>query len=141
MMRPRSPGLAWTSKVTLSPRSFASTNTPSGSSTRFRAINSTDARARASKAREEEQRFLLEDARQGVIADVRGAYTALSVAKAVLPSLDRAVDAARANQEQAAARFKSGLGTSVELAEAEALRAEAEIRKALGEFDVARARA
>jgi outer membrane protein TolC len=51
------------------------------------------------------------------------------------------VDAARANQAQAEARFKSGLGTSVELAEAEALLAEAEIRKALGEFDVARARA
>ena len=44
-------------------------------------------------------------------------------------------------EPQAEARFKAGLGTSVELAEAEALLAEAEIRKALGEFDVARARA
>ena len=101
----------------------------------------TDARARASRAREDEERLRLEEVRQDVIAEVRAAYTALTVAKAVLPSLDKAVDAARANQEQAAARFKAGLGTSVELAEAEALRAEAEIRKALGEFDVARARA
>ena len=101
----------------------------------------TDARERASKAREEEQRLRLEEVRQDVVAEVRGTYTAFDVAKAVLPSLDKAVDAARANQEQAEARFKSGLGTSVELAEAEALLAEAEIRRALGEFDVARARA
>ena len=101
----------------------------------------TDAREKASRAREEEQRLRLEEVRQDVVAEVRGTYTAFDVAKAVLPSLDKAVDAARANQEQAEARFKAGLGTSVELAEAEALLAEAEIRKALGEFDVARARA
>src|SRR5262249_11500058 len=34
MMRPRSPGLAWINRATASPRSLASTNTPSGSSTR-----------------------------------------------------------------------------------------------------------
>jgi outer membrane protein TolC len=51
------------------------------------------------------------------------------------------VEAARANYDQADARFKSGLGTSVELADAEALRTEADIQLALGQFDLARARA
>jgi outer membrane protein len=41
---------------------------------------------------------------------------------------------------QAYARFRSGLGTSVELADAEALRTDAEIQVALGEFQLARAR-
>jgi outer membrane protein TolC len=51
------------------------------------------------------------------------------------------VEAARANYAQADARYKSGLGTSVELADAEALRTDAEIQLALGQFELARARA
>ena len=51
------------------------------------------------------------------------------------------MEAAVANYAQADARFKAGLGTSVELADAEALRTEAEIQLALGKFDLARARA
>ena len=47
----------------------------------------------------------------------------------------------RANYAQADARFKAGLGTSVELADAEGLRTEAEIQLVLGEFELARARA
>jgi len=46
---------------------------------------------------------------------------------------------ARANYAQADARFKAGLGTSVELADGEALRTDAEIQVAVGEFQVARA--
>jgi outer membrane protein len=51
------------------------------------------------------------------------------------------LDAAHANYAQADARFKAGLGTSVELADAEALRADAEIRLAIGIFDLAKTRA
>jgi outer membrane protein TolC len=59
----------------------------------------------------------------------------------VLPGLSRAAQAAQANYAQADARFKAGLGTSVELADAEALRTQAEIQLVLGEFELARARA
>jgi outer membrane protein TolC len=58
-----------------------------------------------------------------------------------LPALERARATAVANQQQADARFKQGLGTSVELADAESLRAHSEVDVALGRFDVARARA
>jgi outer membrane protein len=58
-----------------------------------------------------------------------------------LPGLERAKDAAIANYEQADARFKAGLGTAVELADAEALRTDGEINLELGKFDLARARA
>jgi outer membrane protein TolC len=65
----------------------------------------------------------------------------LDVARAALVSLNKAAEAARANYAQADARFKAGLGTSVELADGEALRTDAEIQVAVGEFQVARARA
>jgi outer membrane protein len=63
------------------------------------------------------------------------------VARDALPSLEHELEAARANYAQAEARFKAGLGTSVELADAEALRADAEIHLAIGVFDLARTRA
>jgi outer membrane protein TolC len=53
----------------------------------------------------------------------------------------RAEPVARANYAQADARFQSGLGTSVELADAEAIRTDAEIQLAFGQFELARARA
>jgi len=55
--------------------------------------------------------------------------------------LRRSLDAAVANYAQADARFRSGLGNAVELADAEALRTDAEIQLALGSFELARARA
>jgi outer membrane protein TolC len=66
---------------------------------------------------------------------------ALDVAEHAMPALQRSVDAAQANYAQADARFHAGLGTSVELADAEAVRTEAEIQLALGQFDYSRARA
>jgi outer membrane protein len=65
----------------------------------------------------------------------------IQVSQAALSSLGRAVDAARANYAQAEARFKAGLGTSLELADGEALRTDAEIQLAVGEFEARRARA
>ncbi|HEV8548110.1 MAG TPA: TolC family protein [Polyangiaceae bacterium] len=89
------------------------------------------------KVREQE----LAVARERDTAAIRRSYVSVGVAREVLPGLARAVDAARANYAQADARFRSGLGTSVELADAEELRAAAEIQLALGQFELARARA
>ena len=99
------------------------------------------ARARASKAGEEVQRDEIDLSRQALVANVERAYLAVDVARQALPALQREREAATANYAQADARFKAGLGTSVELADAEALRTEAEIRLALGAFELARARA
>jgi outer membrane protein len=74
-------------------------------------------------------------------AAVQQAYVALEVAQVALTGLGRAVDAAHANYAQAEARFKAGLGTSLELADAEAVRTDAEIQLAVGQFEVQRARA
>jgi outer membrane protein TolC len=71
---------------------------------------------------------------------VRQGYVARDVARAALPSLERSLQAAQDNWAQADARFRAGMGTSVELADAEALREDAEIQLALGRFNLARAR-
>jgi outer membrane protein TolC len=102
---------------------------------------SVNARRRASRARENVRREELSLVRERDVAAIRQAYVGVDVARAALPGLGRAVDAARANYAQADARFRSGLGTSVELADAEELRAAAEIQLALGQFELARARA
>ena len=99
------------------------------------------ARKDASRAREQVRREEVLGVRQEEVAAIRQAYAAVEVARAVLPGLQHAVEAAHANYAQADARFRAGLGTSVELADAEALRTEAEIHLALGEFEIARARA
>ncbi len=99
------------------------------------------ARQSASQAKEHAARAAADVAKQALIASVRSAWIALDVACETLPALRQAVAAAQANHAQAEARFMNGLGTSVELADAEQLRIAAEIRYALGEFDVWRARA
>jgi outer membrane protein TolC len=100
----------------------------------------TLARERASRAREQVYREELAAMRFGRSAALQQAYVAFTAARAALPALERSVEAARANYDQAEARFKSGLGNAVELADAEALRARAEIDLALGQFELARAR-
>lgn len=96
-----------------------------------------DASRVAESARAAEVRVL--EQRQS--AAVRQAYTAVEVARTALAALGRSVEAARANQEQADARFRAGLGTALEVADAEALRTDAEIQLAVGAFQVGRARA
>jgi outer membrane protein TolC len=99
------------------------------------------AREDASRAQEQVRREEIAAVKHVEVATIRVAYSAVVVARTTLPGLARAVEAARANYAQAEARFKSGLGTSVELADAETLRTDAEIQLALGEFEVARTRA
>jgi outer membrane protein len=65
----------------------------------------------------------------------------LDVERAAQPALQRAVDAAAANHDQAEARFDGGLGTAVELSDAEALLTQAQIQLAVGQFQLSRARA
>jgi outer membrane protein len=98
------------------------------------------ARKNASRSLEEVRRQELLVVRTQEIAIIRQAYVAVDVARTALPGLQRAVEAARANYAQADARFRAGLGTSVELADAEGLRTDAEIQVALGQFQLARAR-
>jgi outer membrane protein TolC len=102
---------------------------------------SVTARRRASRAAEEVERSAIDLARQQVVAAVERSYVDVAVSRDALPSLQHELEAARANYAQADARFKAGLGTSVELADAEALRTEAEIRLAMGLFDLEKARA
>jgi outer membrane protein TolC len=99
------------------------------------------ARQRASSARERAVRSDLEAIVQQEVAALQRAYVGATVARASLASLARSVDAARDNYAQAEARFKAGLGTALELADAEYLRTDAEIQLAGGQFELSRARA
>lgn len=75
------------------------------------------------------------------ILAIEQAWVGLDAAVRALPSLERSVTAARANYDQADVRFQNGLGTAVELADAEALRVNAEIEAQAGRFETQRARA
>jgi outer membrane protein TolC len=99
------------------------------------------ARGRASAARE---RVLQSDQAaiaQQEVAAIQRAYLATQVAHDALVGLQRSVEAAQANYAQAEARWKAGLGTALELADAEYLRTDAEIQLAGGQFELSRARA
>lgn len=99
------------------------------------------ARQRASSAQEKALGSELDAIAQQELAAIQQAYVTTQVARAQLSSLQRAVEAARANYAQAEARFKAGLGTALELADAEYLRTDAEIQLAGGQFELSRARA
>ena len=99
------------------------------------------ARAQTSARLEDARRSELQDLEQRLRAGVEQAYVGLQSAQQALPALQKAVAASRANYEQADARFKAGLGTSVELADAADLLASSEVNLALGRFTYARERA
>jgi outer membrane protein TolC len=99
------------------------------------------ARRDAARSEERLRRDEIDVALEREIADVRESYVQVQVARSAVAALENAVVAARANYEQADARFRVGMGNAVELADAESVRIDAEIQLALGEFDLARARA
>jgi outer membrane protein TolC len=101
----------------------------------------TNARVDAARSDELARSAELDVVRHDQIATIRLAYAAVVVARTALPGLQRSVEAALANYAQADARFQAGMGTSVELADAEGVRTDAEIQLALGQFALARARA
>jgi outer membrane protein len=98
------------------------------------------ARVRRSELEEAAQRKEVAVVQRRLVAAVERAYLELDAAREALPVLRRGLAAAIANYDQASARFEGGLGNAVELADAEELRTSAEIKLALGTFDVARAR-
>jgi outer membrane protein len=101
----------------------------------------TSAQAEASRRSELARLAEVEVARQGATTRAEQAYRSLEEKLTALDALAKASEAAAANHEQAEARFKSGLGTSTELADAETLRIDAEIQLAIGRFELAVARA
>lgn len=98
-------------------------------------------RADASRAREQalatEADLMVRTQRTAIAA----AWQDADVAARSLSALERGADAARANFEQAENRMRVGLGTATELADAQAVRTEAEIQLAIGRFQMARTRA
>ena len=80
-------------------------------------------------------------AAQQEVSAIQRAYLTTQVAHDALVGLQRSVEAAQANYAQAEARWKAGLGTALELADAEYLRTDAEIQLAGGQFELSRARA
>lgn len=99
------------------------------------------ARRDAARAEERVRRDEIDVVREQELAGVRQGYVKVEVARSSLVALQHEVVAARANYDQADARFRAGIGTAVELADAEAVRTDAEIQLALGQFELARARA
>jgi outer membrane protein TolC len=99
------------------------------------------ARRNAAQSAEQVRRDEIDVRREQQVAEVRQTYVSVRVARAALFALARSVLAARANYEQADARFGAGIGNAVELADAENVRTDAEIQLAIGQFDLERARA
>jgi len=100
-----------------------------------------DVRAETSRRLEQVRAQELAAARVQLRGAAAQAFSDLQVAQSAVPALQRSLDAARANEAQADARFKAGLATAVELADAEALLTDADIQLAVGNFQLARARA
>jgi outer membrane protein TolC len=75
------------------------------------------------------------------VARAQQAWLRADLSVRALHGLERSLEVAHANYQQAEVRFQSGLGTSVELADAEALRTAAEAELVLGRFELARAQA
>ncbi len=100
-----------------------------------------DRRADASRERERALSYETAAALRAQRGLIAAAYFDADVARRALSALVHGADAARANYEQAETRFRVGLGTSTELADAQALRTEADIQLAIGKFQVSRTRA
>jgi len=99
------------------------------------------AQSRAAHAQETVLRSNLQAAKQKLISLVQNVWEGCVEAQKALPELETAFDAARQNYDQANVRFGQGLGTSVEIADAETLLTDAQVQLAEGQFGLARARA
>jgi outer membrane protein TolC len=98
-------------------------------------------RGRAADARTRAAEAELELVRSELGLAVERASVELDAARDALPAAEQALTTARENWAQADARFRAGLGTAVELADAEAVLNSAEIDRAIARFGLARARA
>lgn len=98
-------------------------------------------RKEASKAKEEALHSEIDLQKQRQLAAVRRAWFDVRVAESSLPALEKSQEAAKLTYAQTEARFKEGLATTIELADAEALLADADIQLAVGRFELMRRRA
>ncbi len=99
------------------------------------------ARENASQALESARKAEVREQIQRLNASVQSAYVGFLAAEQALPALEKTYRAATANYEQAEARFKHELGSSVELADAQALLTAAEVDVTIGRFEVLKTRA
>ncbi len=83
----------------------------------------------------------LAEAKQAVVSAAQDAWVRSDSAAQAIPRLEQALAAAKENYDQANVRFNQGLGTSVEIADAERLLTDAEVQLAQGEFYFQRSRA
>lgn len=97
-------------------------------------------KAEASRARERALSLEAKLALRTQEAVIRAAWNEATVAQTALEALERSAKAAADNYDQADHRFRVGLGTSTELADAQALRTQAEVELAIGRFQLARTR-
>jgi outer membrane protein len=102
---------------------------------------SSRAAADAADARLEVSRARLDDEAQRVWGEIDGAASDVASARAELPAADEALSAARDLLGLADARYREGVGSSLELADAELELATAAARRVQVEYDLASARA
>lgn len=86
---------------------------------------SVSSQVRAAEGQEASAKATREARRIEVLRDVDNAYLALEGAKERLPAAKAALDAARANQAQAQGRYRAGVGSIIEVADAQSLLATA----------------
>lgn len=99
------------------------------------------ARRDASRARAVAAQAEVDVTKNALQLAVQRAFLELDGARRALDGLLASERAAQANLAQAEARFRNGLGTTIELADAEALVTNAQLELAIGRFAVARTRA
>ncbi len=99
------------------------------------------ARVESSRARDVEAGAELEATRNFTVHAAQQELRRVETAQEALEALMASLEAAKANNAQAEARYRAGLGTSTELADAEAVRVDAEIALVSGRFQLMTARA
>ncbi len=97
------------------------------------------ARSRVAEAQVAVQRARREEVEQTIAAQIDTARTLLDGARRVAENTAPALDAARAAETQATARYRAGLGTIVEVADAQRMLASAEVDEASAHIEVRRA--
>ncbi|HET8541299.1 MAG TPA: TolC family protein [Anaeromyxobacter sp.] len=102
---------------------------------------SSRAAARGARARLEATRAQLDDRGQQVWREIDGAASDVASARAQLPAAEEGVAAARELLGYAEARYREGVGSSLELADAELALANAAAQRVQVEYDLASARA
>ncbi len=97
------------------------------------------ARKQVERYREREQQARYDQVVQDVTGATERARAALAGARRVAANIPVQVEAARASEQQATARYRAGLGNLVEVAEAQRLRTQAEIDDSLARLAIWRA--